>query len=103
MANMLEREFEYRRIPRHRHPLIIGYDNNPVYDTCSTIAVPRMEMARGTVDLLIGHLTGKCRIGESAGTTVPTRFIFREGKTTLASEGKPLTNSIFSEKIRKKG
>ncbi len=103
MANMLEREFEYRRIPKHQHPLIIGYDNNPVYDTCSTIAIPRMEMARGTVELLIGHLTGKCRIGEFAGTTCPTEFIFREGKTVIASEGEPLTNSIFSEKIRKKG
>ncbi len=103
IANMLEREFEYRRIPRHQHPLIIGYDNNPVYDTCSTIAIPRTEMAHGTVDLLIGHLTGKCRIGEFAGTTLPTWFVFREGKTAPASAGEPLTNSISSEKIRKKG
>ncbi len=101
MSNMLEREFEYRRISQH--PLVIGYDNNPVYDTCSTIAIPRVEMAWRAVELLIGHLTGKCRIGEAAETKISARFIFREGKPMLSIPEKPLAHSTVSEKIRKKG
>ncbi len=99
MANMLEREFEYRRIPNR--PAVIGYDNNPVYNTCSTIAVPRAEMARRTVELLIGHLTGKCRIGEASDTRVPTWFIHRKKVPENSSErnhsSKSTKNTIITE------
>lgn len=75
MADMLRREFVFRNIKPH--PQIVGYDNNPVYDKVSTIAVPRLEIARQAVTMLLEHLAGKNRIDERLRTRIPTRFLFR--------------------------
>ena len=77
MAHVLAQELAAAGIPAAERPEVIGFDNNPVYNSLSTVAVPRAAMAEAAVELLVNFL--KC--GEpspAAGTTAfPTTFIGR--------------------------
>lgn len=77
MAHLLVQELTAAGIPAAKRPAVIGFDNNPVYGSLSTIAVPRTAMAEAAVELLVNFFKSGGPAPCSGTTAFPTTFIHR--------------------------